>query len=106
MVEERAQVGGCPHHHRSRPQWPLAPIKERAVAAAFGDLGKPVTVASKWIAVPTGRSYALENLYWYDQNVNVNNDFLTALATPNMACSTSTQHQASPRICEPGSTQV
>jgi hypothetical protein len=34
--------------------------------------------ASKWIAVPTGGADALENLYWYDKNVNANNDFLTA----------------------------
>jgi hypothetical protein len=35
-------------------------------------------VASTWILVPTGPSYALENLYWYDQNPNVNNYMLTA----------------------------
>lgn len=34
--------------------------------------------ASKWIEVPTGGSYALENAYWYDQNVTVNHHFLTA----------------------------
>lgn len=34
--------------------------------------------ASKWIEVPTGGSYALENYYWYTKNTGANNDFLTA----------------------------
>jgi hypothetical protein len=35
-------------------------------------------MASKWIVLPTGGSCALENRYWYDKNVTVNNHFLTA----------------------------
>ncbi len=33
--------------------------------------------ASKWIEVPTGGSYALENAYWYDED-SANDDMLTA----------------------------